>query len=59
MGADLFNGPQLLFLATTIVLAHLWHRRRFTTARIACVYDGTSESPPLDADVVRADLSDE
>lgn len=52
MDVGLFHGLQLLSLTTTIlVLAHL--------CRIANVHDSALESPSLDADVVRTDLSDE
>ncbi|KAH7113133.1 hypothetical protein B0J13DRAFT_631254 [Dactylonectria estremocensis] len=47
MSVDLFSAPLLLILATALVLAHVWHRRRFPTAPISYLPDGASEGPPL------------
>ncbi|RKK62252.1 hypothetical protein BFJ66_g1057 [Fusarium oxysporum f. sp. cepae] len=38
--------PQLLFLATAIILAHLWHRRWFLTTHVSPPPDNTSAGSP-------------
>ncbi|EXL45101.1 hypothetical protein FOCG_13864 [Fusarium oxysporum f. sp. radicis-lycopersici 26381] len=38
--------PQLLFLATAIILAHLWHRRWFLTTHVSPLPDNASAGSP-------------
>ncbi|KAH8742574.1 Alpha/Beta hydrolase protein [Diaporthe sp. PMI_573] len=51
MGVDLLSAPPLLFLATAIILAHLWHRRWFPTAHVPHLPDAASDGPPSDTAV--------
>ena len=52
---DLDSVLQLLFLATVIILAHLWHRRWFPTAHVPHPPDAASDGPPPDTVVVSED----
>ncbi|KAH7218875.1 hypothetical protein DER44DRAFT_60721 [Fusarium oxysporum] len=44
--------PQLLFLATAIILAHLWHRRWFLTTHVSPLPDNASAGSPSSPAVV-------
>jgi hypothetical protein len=59
MSVVLFSIPQLVFLATVIILAHLWPRRRPSTTRTSHQHDCASEGPSPGTGEVSEDLTDD